>query len=102
MAQSKLLNQLTDTIRTRHYSIRTEQAYIKWVKNFILFHNKRHPVEMGSDELNSVPYFPGSKMKGCGFYSKFTPWDKEAVTDFYINILQSEKDKNIMLDLQKI
>ncbi len=44
---SKLLNQVRDAIRVRHYSIRTEQAYLSWIKEYILFHNKRHPAEMG-------------------------------------------------------
>ena len=44
---SKLLDQVRDAIRVRRYSIRTEQAYLSWIKRFILFHNKRHPREMG-------------------------------------------------------
>jgi integrase len=35
----------------RHYSIRTEEAYVSWIKRFILFHGKRHPLEMGEDEI---------------------------------------------------
>jgi integron integrase len=35
----------------RHYSIRTEEAYVSWIKGFILFHGKRHPLEMGEDEI---------------------------------------------------
>jgi len=42
----KLLDQVRDTIRLRHYSLRTEQAYTDWIKRFILFHNKRHPRDM--------------------------------------------------------
>ncbi len=57
MAQSKLLNQLTDVIRARHYSIRTEQAYVRWVKNFILFHNKKHPADMGEKEISEYLTF---------------------------------------------
>jgi len=49
---AKLLNELADAIRTRHYSIRTEQAYVKWVKNFVLFHNKKHPADMGEKEIS--------------------------------------------------
>jgi site-specific recombinase XerD len=47
----KLLDQVRDIIRRRHYSIRTEQTYIDWIKRFILFHNKRHPKEMAEDEV---------------------------------------------------
>lgn len=36
----KLLDQVRDAIRTRHYSIRTEDAYVNWIKRFILFNNK--------------------------------------------------------------
>ena len=49
----KLLNRLRDTIRAKHYSIRTEDAYHDWVKRFILFHNKRHPETMGVSEINA-------------------------------------------------
>ena len=35
----------------RHYSIRTEEAYVSWIKRYILFHGKRHPLEMGEDEI---------------------------------------------------
>jgi len=43
---SPFLNSVRRVIRTLHYSIRTEQAYIYWIKQFILFHKKRHPEEM--------------------------------------------------------
>ena len=43
----KLLDQVRDAVRTLHYSIRTEQAYVNWIRQFILFHNKRHPRDMG-------------------------------------------------------
>ena len=49
----KLLEQLRTHLRTRHYSIRTEQAYIDWARRFILYHNKRHPSEMGGDEVGA-------------------------------------------------
>lgn len=48
----KLLDQLRDCIRTKHYSVRTEEAYVGWVRQFILYHNKRHPQEMGAAEVN--------------------------------------------------
>ncbi|OFZ97597.1 MAG: integrase, partial [Betaproteobacteria bacterium RBG_19FT_COMBO_58_11] len=47
----KLLDRLRAEIRVRHYSLRTEQAYVDWARRFILFHNKRHPKEMGAAEL---------------------------------------------------
>jgi integrase-like protein len=47
----KLLDQVRDIIRRKHYSIRTEQAYIDWIKRFIIYHGKRHPGEMAEEEV---------------------------------------------------
>jgi integron integrase len=47
----KLLDQVRDVIRRKHYSIRTEQAYIDWIKRFIVYHAKRHPAEMAEEEV---------------------------------------------------
>src|SRR5215467_4230488 len=47
----KLLDQVRAAIRTRHYSYMTEKAYVGWIKRFIFFHNKRHPVEMAEAEI---------------------------------------------------
>lgn len=47
----RLLDQLRQAIQTRHYSYKTEKAYVHWIKRFILFHNKRHPTEMGEAEI---------------------------------------------------
>jgi integron integrase len=48
----RLLDQLRDQIRTKQYSPRTEKTYIQWVREYILFHNKRHPKEMGVPQIN--------------------------------------------------
>ena len=48
----KLLDQVRNRIRCKHYSIRTEQAYVDWIKRFIFFHEKRHPSEMGEKEIS--------------------------------------------------
>jgi len=48
-----VLDQVRDAIRVKHYSIRTEEAYVDWIKRFILFHNKRHPHEMGAAEVEA-------------------------------------------------
>ena len=47
----KLLDQVRQAIRMRHYSPKTEESYIHWIKRFIFFHNKRHPAEMGEKEI---------------------------------------------------
>jgi len=49
----KLLDQVREAIRLKHYSIRTEEAYVSWIKRYILFHNKRHPNEMGRAEIEA-------------------------------------------------
>ncbi len=48
---AKLLDQMREAIRARHYSIRTEETYVLWARQFILFHGKRHPREMGKQEI---------------------------------------------------
>jgi len=47
----RFLDQLREALRTRHYSLRTERTYVQWTRRFILFHNKRHPKDMGADEI---------------------------------------------------
>jgi integron integrase len=49
----KLLDQVRDRIRVKHYSIRTETQYLHWIKRFILYHDKRHPRDMGADEVGA-------------------------------------------------
>ena len=52
-AQPKLLDRVRQAIRTRHYSPRTEQAYVHWVRRYIFFHKVRHPADMGEPEINA-------------------------------------------------
>jgi len=49
----KLLDQMRDVLRLKHYAIRTETAYLDWVRRFILFHGKRHPETMGAAEITA-------------------------------------------------
>jgi integron integrase len=49
----KLLSQVRQQIRTRHYSIRTEEAYVYWIKDYILFHGKRHPFELREQDISN-------------------------------------------------
>jgi len=48
-----LLDRVRAAVRTRHYSIRTEEAYVGWIRRFVLFHSRRHPDEMGEAEINA-------------------------------------------------
>lgn len=53
LPKPKLLDQLREALRSRHYSRRTEQTYCHWVKKYIYFHNIRHPAEMAEAEVNA-------------------------------------------------
>ena len=48
----RLLDQVRHALRVRHYSLRTEHTYVQWIRRYILFHKKRHPLEMGAPEVN--------------------------------------------------
>jgi len=53
MAEPKLLDQYRERLRVKHYSLRTEDAYLHWARRFIYFHGKRHPREMGGPEVEA-------------------------------------------------
>ena len=53
MSSPKLLDQVRIVARVKHYSRKTEDAYVNWIKRFILFHHKRHPTEMAEDEVRA-------------------------------------------------
>ena len=53
MAPLKLLDQVREAIRLKHFSYRTEEAYVGWIRRFVLFHGKRHPREMGTLEIRT-------------------------------------------------
>jgi integron integrase len=58
----KLLDQVRDALRIKHSSIRTEQAYVNWIKRFIFFHHKRHPRDMGVSEVEAfLSYLAGDE-----------------------------------------
>jgi integron integrase len=63
MVKSILLNQMINTIRAKHYSIRTEQSYVSWVNRFIRFHQKKHPINMGEPEITSFLNYLAVKQK---------------------------------------
>jgi integrase len=56
-AKPRLLDRVREAIRTRHYSRRTEKAYVHWIKRYIFFHGKRHPAEMGAAEVTAFLTF---------------------------------------------
>ena len=69
----KLLDQMRDVLRTQHYAIRTEHAYVDWARRFILFHQKRHPTEMGTGGNRSVSDPLGRGAPCGGVHAKSGP-----------------------------
>ena len=61
MAAVKLLDQVREQLRLKHYSYRTEEAYLHWIKRYILFHNKRHPNDMGDEEIRAFLFHLAEK-----------------------------------------
>lgn len=57
----RLLDQVRQQCRLRHYSLRTEQAYVGWIKRFLFFHDKRHPRQMGAPEVEAFLSFLANK-----------------------------------------
>ena len=51
--KKKLLDIVRDKIRFKHYSMKTEKSYTGWIKHYILFHHKKHPIEMGKAEIEA-------------------------------------------------
>ena len=71
-SRPKLLDLVRQGIRTRHYSRRTEEAYVGWIRRFIVFHGKRHPRELGEPEVTAFI----SSLAGRGV---FRVWEEPAV-----------------------
>jgi integron integrase len=59
----KLLDQVRETIRAKHYSYRTEQTYVEWIKRFVFFHQKRHPKDMGPEEIQAYITYLANERK---------------------------------------
>lgn len=64
VGSSPLLAKARDTLRFKHYSIRTEVAYLGWIKCYILFHGKRHPEEMAEAEVEAEAFLSHLAVKG--------------------------------------
>ena len=61
----KLLEQVIDTIRLKHYSERTGETYAQWIKRFILFHGKRHPNTLGVAEVETFLTYLATEQNLC-------------------------------------
>jgi len=83
----KLLDQVRDKIRAKHYSIRTETTYTDWIKRFILFHDKRHPSAMGGAEVESFLTHLGVKGKVSASTQNQA---KSAILFLYRDVLEAD------------
>ena len=97
-ASPKLLDQVRQAIRRKHYSIRTEDAYVNWIRRFILFHNKRHPAQMGKLEIESflTDLAVNGKVAASTQNQAFS-----ALLFLYKEVLQIELDGNIQASRAK-
>ena len=81
----KLFDQLRDTIRLKHYSYSTEKTYVHWARCYILYHNKRHPAEMGAAEIEAFLTYLAKE----GYVSSSTQNQAlNALLFLYRNVLQ--------------
>ena len=74
----KLLDMLRDKIRFKHYSIKTEKSYVGWIKDYIFYHNKKHPIDLARPKANEKTsgFLPmerewQDKLLSCGFIDTF-------------------------------
>ena len=61
---------MRSVLRLKHMSIRTEEAYVSWVRRFILFHDKRHPTDMGSEEIRAFLTQPCATITRSGSFKR--------------------------------
>ena len=93
----KLLDLYSEALRNRHYSLRTEETYISWVRQFILYHNKRHPREMGPAEIND---FITNLVNRRSVAASTQNQAISAIMFLYRNVLRMELDEAEILPIR--
>jgi hypothetical protein len=89
----RLLHQVRATLRLRHYSRRTERAYVGWIRRYILFHDKRHPHEMGATEVTA--FLPNALARKYPNAGRELPWQWIfPATRFYVNRLTGQRRRH--------
>ncbi len=108
MAEKKLLEQFAERIRDLHYSRRTEDAYVDWGRRYILFHKKRHPLEMGSKEINEyLSYLANSRkvsastQNQCRYAILFLYRQVLGIEVEGVDIIQAKEGKHLPVVLNK-
>jgi len=90
----KLLDQVRQIIRIKHYSLRTEESYINWIKRFIFFHNKKHPIEMGEEEIGQfITYLAKNDKVSASTQNQALC----AIIFLYKNVLKKELENTISI-----
>jgi integron integrase len=93
----KLLDRYSEALRNLHYSLRTERTYTGWVRQFILFHNKRHPTEMGPAEINEfITHLVNQKSVSASTQNQAI----SAILFLYRNVLQIGLDETALLPIR--
>lgn len=93
----KLLDQYSEFIRNRHYSLRTEQTYVGWVREYILYHNKRHPREMGVAEINDfITHLVNQKKVAASTQNQAI----SAILYLYRNVLSIQLDEKALIAIR--
>jgi integron integrase len=93
----KLLDQYSEFLRNRHYSLRTEKTYIGWVRQYILFHNKRHPREMGVPEINDfITHLVNQKTVAASTQNQAI----SAILFLYRNVLNIQLDEKALVPIR--
>jgi integrase len=95
----KLLDQYRESLRSRHYSLRTEGTYISWVRQYIFFHHKRHPREMGVGEINDfISYLANQKNISASTQNQAI----SAILFLYRNVLRIQLDETGLIPIRPI
>ena len=93
----KLLDQYSESLRNRHYSLRTEKTYISWVRQYILHHDKRHPREMGVTEINAfITYLVNRKTISASTQNQAI----SAILFLYRSVLNIELDETALIPIR--
>ena len=93
----KLLDQYSEILRNRHYSLRTEKTYVGWVRKFILHHHKRHPREMGVAEINDfITHLVNQKTVAASTQNQAI----SAILFLYRNVLNIQLDEKALIPIR--
>jgi integron integrase len=95
--EKKLLDQYSEFLRNRHYSLRTEKTYISWVRQYILYHDKRHPREMGVAEINDfITHLVNQKTVSASTQNQAI----SAILYLYRNVLGIQLDEKSLVPIR--